>query len=185
MANEKTKIVNLTVGELLEKLGAGELVLPSVPEPYPFRHLRNRKSLSAYEWQKLIEETDYLSIECRRDFSSVGGTRSSARVRRAYEHLETLRTLQFSSASLNGPDLEASIYSTQLALTVAKECLAKHNAQPRKFITYDLETGEPLNKPDYSRVDYAEVVQSMGFIYAHLQPNRAARRKMKRKGLIH
>lgn len=182
MASEKTKVVNLTVGELLEKLDIGEIVLPSVPDPYPFHHFKNRNNLSAHEWQKLIEETDYLSIECRRDLSSVGGTRSSARVRRAYEHLETLRTLQLSSAN---PDIEALIYSTQLALSVAKGSLAKHNAQPRKFITYNSETGEPLNKPDYSRVDYTEVLQSMGFVSAHLQPNRAARRKMKRRGLSH
>lgn len=182
MANEKTKVLKLTVGELLEKLDIGEIVLPSVPGPYPFHHFKNRNNLSAHEWQKQIEETDYLSIECRRDLSSVGGTRSSARVRRAYEHLETLRTLQLSSAN---PDIEALIYSTQLALSVAKESLAKHNAQPRKFITYNSETGEPLNKPDYSRVDYTEVLQSMGFVSAHLQPNRAARRKMKRRGLSH
>ncbi|MGE4130121.1 MAG: hypothetical protein AB7F86_00705 [Bdellovibrionales bacterium] len=185
MANEKTKVLKLTVGELLEKLDAGEIALPSVPGPYPFHHFRNRENLSAHEWQRLIEETDFLSIECRRDLSSVGGTRSSARVRRAHEHLETLRTLQLGSANTDGPHIETLISATQLALTVAKESLAKHNAQFRKFITYDLETGEPLNKPDYSRVDFTEVIQSMGFISAHLQPNRAARRKMKRRGLSH
>lgn len=180
MAKLEVKVLRLTLGEYIEKLYSGEIAMAPVPEPYPLGSFRDKVELNAREWQQLIDETDYLCIECATDLSSVGGTRSSARVRRAKAHLETLNEL---ATKPNGIEVMAFIpliEATQSALLIAKGSLATHNAQPRKFVSYDLETGEPLNKPDYTNVNYAEIIASMGILFpATTTPNRAQRRKLK------
>ncbi len=185
MANDDVKILRLSVREFLEKLESGEIAMAPVPKPYPFNHFKDKNNLSAHEWQQLIEETDYLCGECACDLSYVGGTRSSARVRRAKAHLETLNILVVNS---NGPgvlDFVPLIHATDLALTIAKGSLAKHNAQPRKFINYDLDTGEPLNQTDHLNVDMDEILESMGIKRSRRPPSRMERRKLKRRGSLH
>lgn len=186
MANDEVKILRLSVREFLEKLESGEIAMAPVPEPYPYSHFKEKNELSANEWQQLIEETDYLCGECACDLPYVGGTRSSARVRRAKAHLETLNILVVNSNGLDVLDFVPLIHATDLALTIAKGSLAKHNAQPRKFVTFDLETGEPLNEPDHSNVDMGEILESMGIKCGSSRPpNRTERRKLKRRGSLH
>ena len=158
------KILRITVGEYVEGLRSGKLVMAPVAEIYPYGHLKAKSDLSAHEWQQLTEETNYLCVECTFELSFVGGTRSSARVRRAKAHLETLNALATKPNGLGLLDVMPLIDATQSALNVARVSLAKHNAQPRKFISYDLETGEPFNQPDYHNVDYKEILTSLGVV---------------------
>ena len=175
------KILRLTVREYLDAVLTGKIVMAPVPDPYPLGHLKAKKELSAHEWQQLIEETDYLCVECASDLPSVGGTRSSARVRRAKAHLETLSALILKPNGLGVLDFMPLIDATESALTMARGSLAKHNAQPRKFIEYNLETGEPLNEPDHRNVDIKEIIESLGFVPDKSPPmNRAQRRRLGR-----
>lgn len=184
MSKHGPRILRLSVDEFTEKVMASEITLPPVLGEYQYSEYKNKKDLLTHEWQKLIEETSFISNECCQDLTVVGGTRSSARVRRAKAHLDTLLELQSNSSNFGVLDFFPLIEATELALEIAKGCLAKHNAQPKKFIAYDLETGKALNEPDYSNVDQAEILKSLGMAMSP-QPNRAERRKMKRKGVLH
>lgn len=178
------KILRITADEFTNELTTSEITLPPVLEEYPHSDILNKVLLQDHEWQKLAEETNLLASDCKTDLNFVGGTRSSARVRRAKAHLDTLVALKARFSIHTKTDLPFLIETTETALKIARDCLKRHNAQPKKFITYDLETGKALNEPDYSNVDQAEILKSLGMAMSP-QPNRAERRKMKRKGVLH
>lgn len=177
------EVVAITVEEFLEILRSSVVIYEAVPRPYPHGTFKEKTSLSALEWQQLIDETRYISAECKSDLSSVGGTRSSARVRRANAHLETLETLRTKpTMKLSALDFAALFDDTQVALATARGSLAKHNSQAQKFVTYDLETGGPLNEPDYRSANPIEILQSMGLISGpqRAKPNRFQKRMLKK-----
>jgi hypothetical protein len=186
MSKKQFRLTELSVGDFVEKLAMGQIQMAPVPAAYPYGHFKDKIGLTASERQQLSEETDFLCNECCRDLPTVGGTRSSARVRRTLAHQVLLSLLVAKSGEYDGQDFQAQLQRTSTALEIAKKSLAKHNSQLRKFIAYDLETGEPLNEPDYSNVDLHEVIQSLGFRRGSpTNLNRAQRRKLKRTGTLH
>ena len=155
--------------------------------PLEFHDLIDKEHLTIEDLDDLIVGTEELFDECNHLAGIVGGTISSSRVRKVRAHLSLLTNLLVKKKPV-GFDYFPLIEKALLAQELARQSLARHNAQPRKFISYNDTTGVPHNKPDYTNVNLRELQDSFEKEQSGVALRRAGRvgrRHKKRKDILH
>ncbi|MBL7670745.1 MAG: hypothetical protein JNM39_09680 [Bdellovibrionaceae bacterium] len=107
--------------------------------------LKGREDLTPDDWKRIVYETLAIALNHKTPMIS-GGTISSENLRVVNAHLKLLigGIKQPEQFRVEQPSLSYLIRLTKKIKKVAQKAIIEHNCQDRKFVEYDIESGNPV-----------------------------------------